>query len=232
MIRAVVFDVDFTLIHPGPVFQGAGYEQFCASHGITIDPSGFERAVAGASRLLDDADEALYDPQVFVDYTRHIIETMGGRGPAVEACARHIYEEWACCGHFTLYAEVPAVLCELHARGVKIGLISNTHRCLTSFQSHFALDGLIAAAVSSSVHGRMKPHPSIFHAALGLLRAGPGESLMVGDSLLQDVEGARRAGMRAALVCRSGRSIQPPPGVPVLNSLMDVPPLLVRMEAG
>ena len=28
--RAVFFDVDFTLIYPGPVFQGEGYRAFCA----------------------------------------------------------------------------------------------------------------------------------------------------------------------------------------------------------
>ena len=58
---------------------------------------------------------------------------------------------------------------QLAAAGVRIGLISNTHRCLASFQSHFELQGLISAAVSSSEHGLMKPHPSIFSAALQLL---------------------------------------------------------------
>ena len=50
--------------------------------------------------------------------------------------------------------------------GVKIGLISNTQRCLASFEAHFELDGLFAVAISSSDHGYMKPHPSIFEAAL------------------------------------------------------------------
>ena len=52
------------------------------------------------------------------------------------------------------------------------------------------------AAVSSSAHGFLKPHPSIFEAALRLVGAAPGESVMVGDSLAHDIEGARRAGMR------------------------------------
>ena len=30
--RAVLFDVDFTLIYPGPMFQGEGYHAFCARH--------------------------------------------------------------------------------------------------------------------------------------------------------------------------------------------------------
>ena len=65
---------------------------------------------------------------------------------------------------------MPAVLRQLADAGVRIGLISNSHRCLASFQSHFELQGLISATVSSSDHGFMKPHPSIFAAALQLRR--------------------------------------------------------------
>ena len=36
--RAVFFDVDFTLIYPGPTFRGEGYQRFCARHGIAVDP--------------------------------------------------------------------------------------------------------------------------------------------------------------------------------------------------
>ena len=104
--------------------------------------------------------------------------------------------EWAACQHFELYDDVPAVLRSCRQAGLRIGLISNTHRCLASFQSHFELQGLISATVSSSDHGFMKPHPSIFSAALQLLGVAPAEAVMVGDSLRQDVEGALRAGMR------------------------------------
>ena len=48
-VDAVFFDVDFTLIHPGPTFQGAGYRDFCARQGISVDPALFDRAVAAAS---------------------------------------------------------------------------------------------------------------------------------------------------------------------------------------
>ena len=105
--------------------------------------------------------------------------------------------------------------------GVKIGLISNTQRCLTSFQTHFELEGLFAVAVSSADHGYMKPHPSIFEAALAQVGAVPAQSVMVGDSLSHDIEGARQLGMRAVLVSRSGQPIECPPDVPVIRSLRD-----------
>jgi FMN phosphatase YigB (HAD superfamily) len=142
----------------------------------------FDRAVAAASVVLDRGQEWIYDPQVFFDYTGQVIRGMGGEGPGVEACAREIYDQWAGNRHFFLYDEVPDVLRDLHAAGLRLGLISNSHRCLASFQSHFDLEGLIAAAISSSEHGYMKPHPSIFEAALRLLEVEPHEAVMVGDS--------------------------------------------------
>ena len=224
-VRAVFFDIDFTLIHPGPAFQGGGYREFCARFGIEVDPAAFDDAVEQAGDVLDPGSGE-YDPQVYVDYTRRIIEGMGGRGPDLDRAARAIYDEWAACHHFYLYEDVPEVLRELRARGLKIGLISNSHRCLTSFQSHFELEGLFAAAVSSAVHGYMKPHPSIFETALRLAAAEPQDSVMVGDSVAHDVEGARRLGMRAVLVLRGSRTNACSPDIPVIRTLRELPALL------
>jgi putative hydrolase of the HAD superfamily len=228
MTRAVFFDVDFTLIYPGPTFQGTGYRDFCARHGVVVDPAVFDAAVASASSLLegDEGDEGIFDPELFIRYTRRIIEAMGGSGPAIDAAARDIYDEWSACHHFFLYDEVPEVLRALHQSGLRIGLISNTERCLTSFQEHFSLEGLFDATLSSSDHGYMKPHPSIFEAALRQLGVTPDQAMMVGDSVLQDIHGARRMGMRAVLVSRSGRTDGCPPDVPVIRTLRELPPLL------
>jgi putative hydrolase of the HAD superfamily len=222
---AVFFDVDFTLIHPGPAFQGVGYQANCARFGIEVDPSRFEAAVAGAARVLDTADQS-YDAQLYVNYTRRIIELMGGTGPHLEAVARDIYDQWAEHRHFSLYDDVAVALMTLHGRGIRLGLISNSHRCLASFQSHFELDGLISATVSSSDHGFMKPHPRIFAVALELMQVGAAESVMVGDSLTHDVAGARRAGMRGILLARGEREAPADPEVTVIRSLAELPGLV------
>jgi HAD superfamily hydrolase (TIGR01662 family) len=224
MTQAVFFDVDFTLIYPGPAFQGSGYRDFCARHGVRVDPDAFERAVAAASSSLD-ANGGVYDPEIFIRYTRRIIEHMGGEGPQVDTAARDIYDEWSACHHFALYEDVPDVLRTIHASGIRIGLISNTERCLTSFQTHFELEGLFDVTVSSADHGYMKPHPSIFEAALARIGSTAPDSVMVGDSLAHDIEGARQLGMRAVLVSRSGAKVEYP-GVPVIRSLRELPALL------
>src|SRR5262245_5913620 len=226
--RAVFFDVDFTLIYPGPRFQATGYHDFCARYGIEVDQSRFNRAVAEAASGLESGDD-IYDPQLYVDYTKRIVEGMGGRGSAVEVVAREIYDEWAGCSHFTMYDDVPDVLRALHGSGLKIGLISNSHRCLSSFEAHFELRGLFSVAVSSVEHGYMKPHPSIFEAALRGAGVQAAEAVMVGDSLTHDVDGARRLGMRGVLVARSG-PVEAPPEVPVIQSLRELPAVLQTLN--
>ncbi len=220
--RAVFFDVDFTLIHPGPAFQGSGYRDFCARHGVEVQVEAFERAVAQASPLLETTTAA-YDPEIFVRYTGRIIEGMGGRGPGVERAARDIYDEWAACHHFEMYPEVPDVLRSIRATGVKIGLISNTQRCLSTFAEHFELVGLFDVSLSSYQHGFMKPHPSIFEAALRAVGSLPAEAVMVGDSLAHDIEGALAIGMRGVLVARAGRQPGTPAELPVIQSLRELP---------
>ena len=149
--------------------------------------------------MLDAADQ-WYDAGLYVTYTRRIIELMGGAGPASNS-PQELYDR-AEHRHFSLYDDVADTLATLRARGLKLGLISNSHRCLASFQSHFELDGLISATVSSSEHGFMKPHPKIFTAALDLMQVTAAESAMVGDSLTHDVR-ARAASACAASCCHA-----------------------------
>jgi putative hydrolase of the HAD superfamily len=226
--KAVFFDVDFTLIYPGPTFRGEGYQAFAARYGMEIDASRFADAVAAAAPLLDGHDDR-YADEIFIVYTRKIVEGMGGAGPTLDACAREIYREWAACQHFELYDDVPDALRQIADAGVRIGLISNSHRCLTSFQSHFELHDLITATISSSQHGYMKPHPSIFSAALQLVDVLPSDAVMVGDSLKHDVEGALRAGMRGVLLHRgdSPTAGAAELGVPIIRSLRELPNLVI-----
>jgi HAD superfamily hydrolase (TIGR01662 family) len=225
-VAAVFFDVDFTLIYPGPTFQAEGYQRFAAAHGFDIDPALFPQAVRAASSVLDDEQQHVYNEEIFVKYTGRILEEMGGSGPRVGDCAREVFSEWAACRHFFLYDDVAPALRALAARGLKLGLISNSHRSMAAFEQHFELDGLIAAAVTSSEHGYMKPHPSIFAAALTLAGVAAAETVMVGDSLTHDIEGARGAGIRGVLVHRSTEPVVAPADVAVIRDLSELPQLI------
>ena len=105
--------------------------------------------------------------------------------------------------NFDLYDDAVPVIEALRGHGLRLGLISNGQRDLEEFARHHALD--VDVAVGSKAHGRTKPHASIFESALAALGTGPAETVMVGDSYADDIEGARALGMRAILLDRDGR---------------------------
>ena len=59
--------------------------------------------------------------------------------------------------------------------------------------------------LTSHAHGKTKPHESIFRALLDRLGVMPEEAVMVGDTIEDDIDGARAVGMRAVLLDREGR---------------------------
>ncbi len=226
-VRAVFFDVDFTLIYPGPTFQAEGYRRACAARGIIVDPAKFDEATAASSFILDEVEEQIYNHDVFIHYTASIIEKMGGRGAQVVEVAGEIYDRWSVNHHFELYDDVAPVLEALQKRGLTVGAISNSHRSLDAFREHFSLENIITVSVSGAEHGYMKPHRSIFDAALERAGVGAGEAMMIGDSFKHDIEGALNAGWRAVLLRRSGEvPYALPAGLPVIKTLPELLPLL------
>ncbi len=223
-LEAVFFDVDFTLIYPGPTFQAEGYRLACAAHGIDVDPSKFDAATAASSVILDEVEEQIYRHDVFIHYTASIIEHMGGRGAKVIEAARDLFDRWSVNHHFELYDDVAPVMAELRARGMRVGLISNSHRSLDAFREHFSLTDFISVSVSGAEHGYMKPHRSIFDRALERAGVKAEATMMVGDSFRHDIAGALGAGWRAVLLNRSGeRPAHVPADLPVITTLTELP---------
>ncbi|MEI8106023.1 MAG: HAD family hydrolase [Actinomycetes bacterium] len=202
MLRAVVFDVDFTLARPGPDLGPEGYRSLGLRYGLDLDPARYEAARAEAFAEVKHHPELDHDKEIWVLFTERIILGMGGVGDTYGA-AVEMELRWEHSAHFEIYDDAVPTLTELRARGLLIGLLSNSSRDLDHFVAHH---GLVADAVlTSHAHGKSKPHESIFLAMLGQLGVLPGEALMVGDTVEDDVEGARAVGMRAVLLDRDGR---------------------------
>jgi len=199
----VLFDVDFTLVRPGPELSPDGYRRLGERHGLTLDPARYDQARHDALDSLQHHPELEHDDEVWVAFTERIINGMGGDGPAAYQAAREMVSFWEVHENFELYEDVLPVLEELRRHGLKIALISNTARDLDEFVVHHKLD--VDAQLSSRAHGWTKPHASIFEAVLAQLAVAPHEAAMVGDSLADDIEGARSLGMHAFLLDRDGR---------------------------
>lgn len=202
-LEAVLFDVDFTLARPGPDLGPDGYQRLGERYGLTLDPARYDDARRNALETLEQHPELEHDEEVWVLFTERIIRGMGGDSERAYECAAAMTRAWEHAHNFDLYDDVLPTLADLRARGLRIGLVSNTARDLDEFVRHHAIE--VDAALSSRAHGRVKPHESIFRAVLAQLEVEPLAAAMVGDSPHDDVAGARSLGMRAFLLDREER---------------------------
>jgi HAD superfamily hydrolase (TIGR01549 family) len=202
-LRAVLFDVDFTLCRPGPELSAERYARIAARHGVTLDPKLYEQAREAAVVNLKRHPELLHDDSIWHRFTEEIFTGMGGPEEIAAECATEIEQGWEVSENFELYEDALPALEELRRAALRVGLVSNGIRDLRKFVAHHRLD--VDAVVDSRSHGRVKPHPTIFRAALELLGVRAADAAMVGDSLEEDIEGARALGMRAILIDREER---------------------------
>lgn len=119
------------------------------------------------------------------------------------AQGEELWEAWNLGGAFLnrrLFPDVLDTLRWLRRRGYRIGSVTNRGYSGARFHEELRDLGLaefFEATIVSCDIGYLKPHPKIFEAALEAMGLEPAETVMVGDNLRADVEGAKRVGMIA-----------------------------------
>ena len=97
-----------------------------------------------------------------------------------------------------VHDEIHDVLKQLSGR-FRMGLISNypDGRAIRHSLERVGLERWFEVVVVSADVGRVKPHPSIFQAALTAMKTTPEAAIYVGDNWLGDIQGAKRLGLKA-----------------------------------
>jgi HAD superfamily hydrolase (TIGR01509 family) len=199
VIRGVFFDWGNTLVawKFDPELFVEGHVRGLAAFGAGA-PSQQDFTDAYSSVLLpllvgDREDEVDYEAEVAA-----LLASLGAGGDE-DAVSRFVVAEnrvWRPKHH--LDAAVVGVIDSLRADGLKVGLISNAFDPPALMRELFAEIGLLgrldAIALSAEV-GKRKPHALMFATALEQAGVAPGEAVMVGDRLREDVAGAQALGM-------------------------------------
>lgn len=121
-------------------------------------------------------------------------------GEAVlEEAATHHLDSWT--PHIRHDPDAAPVLAAVRERGMRTALLSNTHWPRAFHERFLARDGLVDlldVRLYSSELPHLKPHPSVFLAALEAVGVDePAAAVFVGDRPIDDVSGAKGVGMRA-----------------------------------
>jgi putative hydrolase of the HAD superfamily len=122
--------------------------------------------------------------------------------------------------HFTAFGDVRPALEAARERGQRLVVVSNWDVSLVGVLRGLGLEPLLDAILTSAAAGARKPSPVIFEQALALAGVAAGDTIHVGDTLDEDVAGARAAGIEPILIRRGGGP--PVPGVRTISSLAEL----------
>ena len=200
MIRAVLFDLDDTLFdHRGCARDALTAVQQAQSCFQSMSFTTLERAHA---EFLEELHAEVMRGRVPLDVARierfrRLLESAGVRddGEISRELASLYRESYRNRRRAVTGAAALMSALKFH---VKIGIVSNN--VLDEQQEKLlvcGLDHFVDALVVSGEVGVSKPDPMIFHTAMNRLGVTAQEAVMVGDSWIADIEGARAAGIRA-----------------------------------
>jgi 2-haloalkanoic acid dehalogenase type II len=197
-IKAITLDAYGTLVRNERLMLIP--ERIVADHGLSVSVDDvwrmwaalyFEATQLTPFRTLREIEDTIL---------RRVLHSLGVRAPA----APYVELFFEVTTRAELYPEALSVL---NALGdIPVGVVSNAdHEHVTAWSFTLPVRFVL---ISESVKA-YKPHPLLFQTALERLGVEPHDVLHVGDSDVDDVKGAKGAGLQVAWINRDGRPRRP-----------------------
>jgi HAD superfamily hydrolase (TIGR01662 family) len=243
--QAVFLDVGWTLIYPEHSFweilsdlaRSAGAQVSAADCEASIHPMWQAAQSRAVSAFHPDAEYTDSDEE-FASVFRHLGHAVLAAAGMPDASGELIDRFVEVIGDWDLwrvYPEVPDALERLQRDGYVVAAVSNASSDLPAFLEHLGLAQFFDIILASAAEGTKKPDRRLFQRALERTDASPAQALHVGDFALEDVLGARNAGVAAALMHRGPLSLFPSfapdlpaeaAGTPIVTDLVEARALL------
>ncbi len=215
-VKAVLFDLDGTLIDSAPDIAGAVNELLAAHHLPALSVADVTAMIGnGIDKTVERAFAAVGHPVAGAEFEALLTEM----APIYRRHATQLT---------TLMPGATDALAALQKRGLKIGLVTNKPQLATrNVLLHFGVLERFGVIIGADAVVEKKPAPEGIWLALDKLGVAREEAVMVGDSVT-DVEAARAAGLPVILI-RGGYTTEPAETLgadQVLGSLADLPGML------
>jgi putative hydrolase of the HAD superfamily len=207
LTELIFFDAGGTLFE---VRGGVGriYSKIAGRYGVTIGPEEADalfRAAFTARTAMGfpaaTGDSAAAERQWWFDLVQQVFF---GRMPEsiFSTYFAELYDYFRSADAWLLYPDVPHSLEQLQARGHRMGIISNFDSRLKEIIANLGIAPFIEQITTSWSAKAAKPDPQIFLKAVADMRVSPFSATHVGDSIHEDIEGAKNAGLNPILIDR------------------------------
>jgi len=195
-IRAVLFDAVGTLFRSRGTI-GEIYSERASRHGVPASPERLERRFQELTRSagapLDKAGWRSLVANVFEDVSAF---------DDFDAFFEEVYGVFRSASGWRLFAETESVLDRLRKSGLRLGVVTNFDNRVVRVLEDLGIARFFDAIQTPEYTGFHKPDPRIFELAAASLGSTPAQTVVVGDDPVQDLDGARRAGMHGLLLDR------------------------------
>jgi putative hydrolase of the HAD superfamily len=220
---ALLLDALGTLVAlrpPAPRLQA----ELAARFGVAISPAEADRAIAAEISYYRSHLDDGRDPAALADLRERCAEALRRALPPTPELARvgtpALTGALLASLQFEPFADARPVLEAAHAAGRRLVVVSNWDVSLHEVLARLGLAPLLDGIVTSAEAGARKPAVEIFSHALEIAGAGAADAIHVGDSVEEDVVGARAAEIEPVLVRRDGSP--GPDGVRTITTLTEL----------
>ena len=223
-IKAILLDALGTLLElqqPAPYLAAELSRRFA----IEISDREAERAIAAEIAFYRSHLDEGRDRQSLAALRQRCAEALRGAMPRHARRrlppASEMVDALLASLRFTVYPEVRSALERRRARGLRLVVVSNWDLSLHDVLGAAGLTAILDGVITSAEAGARKPSPEIFEHALRIAGVSASEAIHVGDTLDEDVAGARAAGIVPVLVRRDGSGA--PSDVATVSTLAQLP---------
>jgi putative hydrolase of the HAD superfamily len=143
------------------------------------------------------------EPDFWRDFLSRVRRLLDG-GPLSDDAFGKLARYFRDAGVWAVYPDVRPTLDVLVARGLPLAVVSNWDSYLPTLLEQRGLSGYFRAVSVSALEETGKPGAEIFRRTCERMGVAAPEVLHIGDSLRDDYDGARAAGLQAVLLDRRG----------------------------
>jgi putative hydrolase of the HAD superfamily len=200
-VRAIFLDAVGTLIHPDPPAAEV-YAEVGRRFGSRRTVADIAVRFRAAFQLEEEADRAAgwrTDEAREIERWRHIVAAVLDDVTDPASCFAELFAHFGRPQAWQCPADVGPVLTELAHRGCLLGVASNFDRRLQAVLSGLPVLAPLQPTIISSQVGWRKPAIQFFTAMYRTTGLPPAAILHIGDSLSNDYDGARAAGLQSLL---------------------------------
>ncbi|MBE9044454.1 HAD-IA family hydrolase [Pleurocapsales cyanobacterium LEGE 10410] len=208
---------------------GKIYQQHALKYDVKVDAKLLDRAFSESFKsapplAFNSTELGTIEAQEFA-WWKNVVETTFAQVNALETFSNftdfflEIYTYFATKDPWYVFSDIVPCLEKWQDRGIELGVISNFDSRLNQVLKVLELDHYFTSITISSVAGSAKPEPNIFKIALNKHGFVAEQAWHIGDSFIEDYQGAKNAQINSFWLNRNSVSLNIENQLPNLSSL-------------